>query len=117
MAEQDTILINQAYEAFNAREIDRVLATMDPNVHWPNGWEGGYVEGHTGVRDYWTRQWKEINPIVKPLSITKNKRGQIEVNVHQVAKDMQGNVLFDGIVKHVYTIEEGLIKSMEIEEP
>ena len=115
MSGQDTILINQAYEAFNAREIDRVLETMDPDVHWPNGWEGGYVEGHSGVRDYWTRQWKEINPTVNPLSIKKNENGQIEVDVHQVAKDMQGNVLFDGIVKHVYTIKDGLIKGMEIE--
>ncbi len=88
---------------------------MDTNVCWPNGWEGGYVEGHDEVRNYWTRQWKEIDPKVKPIFFKEKEGGQIEVTVHQIAKDMQGKILFDGIVKHVYTIENGLIKSMEIE--
>ncbi len=110
-------IIDLAYNAFNVRDIDTVLSVMHPDVYWPNGWEGGYVEGHRGVRDYWTRQWKEIDPNVKPVSMKENENGQIEVVVHQVAKDMQGNILFDGMVKHVYTIEHGLIKSMEIEQP
>jgi hypothetical protein len=41
--------------------------------------------------------------------------GQIEVVVHQIAKDLQGNVLFDGMVRHIYTIENGLIQNMEVE--
>ena len=117
MTEQYIIIINEAYKAFNARDIDKVLSFMHQNVHWPNGWEGGYVEGHSEVREYWTRQWKEINPTVKPVSIEESGNGQIAVKVQQVAKDMQGNILFDGIVKHVYTIDNGLIKSMEIEKP
>jgi hypothetical protein len=115
MEERYKNIINLAYEAFNARDVDTVLSVMHPDVHWPNGWEGGYVEGHSGVRDYWLRQWKEIDPSVKPLSFEENEIGQIEVHVHQVAKDMQGNILFDGIVKHIYTIADGLIESMEIQ--
>ena len=117
MKEQYKNIINEAYNGFNERNIDKVLSFMHSNVHWPNGWEGGYVEGHSGVREYWTRQWKEINPNVTPISMEENESGQIVVKVHQVAKDMQGNVLFDGIVKHIYTIYDGLIKSMEIEKP
>ncbi len=108
-------LINQAYKAFNARDIETVLSLMNTDIHWPNGWEGGYVEGHKEVRNYWTRQWKEIDPNVKPVSFKENKNGQIEVEVHQIAKDLQGKVLFDGMVKHIYTVENGKIKSMEIE--
>ena len=51
MTEQYKNIINLAYEAFNARDIDTVLSFMHQNVHWPNGWEGGYVEGHNGVRE------------------------------------------------------------------
>lgn len=115
MTEQYKNLLDGAYEAFNLRDIDSALLLMDTNVCWPNGWEGGYVEGHDEVRNYWTRQWKEIDPKVKPISFKEKEDGQIEVTVHQIAKDMQGKILFDGIVKHVYTIEKGLIKSMEIE--
>ena len=117
MNQQNEDLIKRAYAAFNERDIDTVLGLMRPDVHWPNGWEGGYVNGHDEVRDYWIRQWKEINPKVSPVSFKEKQDGQIEVEVHQVAKDLQNNVLFDGLVKHVYTVDEGKIKAMEIEKP
>ncbi len=111
-------IIEQAYKAFNARDIDAVLSLMEPTVQWPNGWEGGYVHGHQEVRDYWIRQWKEIDPTVKPLSIKERTDGRIEVHVQQTVKDLQGNVLFDGLVKHVYTFDSNdKIKHMEIVEP
>jgi hypothetical protein len=69
----------------------------------------GYVEGHDEVRNYWTRQRKEINPNVEPVSVNENENDEIEVNVHQVVKDMQGNALADGMVKHIYTLKNGLI--------
>lgn len=108
-------LINKAYKAFNDRDIDAALTLMTPDVHWPNGWEGGYVEGHAGVRAYWTRQWKEIDPHVEPISIQEGTNGKTVVEVEQQVKDMEGKLLFEGMVKHIYTIESGLIKSMEIE--
>jgi SnoaL-like domain len=115
MTEEYKDILVLAYQGFNARDIGAVLSLMDANVHWPNGWEGGYVEGHGEVRDYWTRQWREIKPNVQPISFAENEDGKIEAEVHQVVKDMQGNILSDGLVKHVYAIENGLIKSMEIE--
>ena len=115
--EQHTKVIDQAYKAFNARDVDTALSLMHQNVHWPNGWEGGYVQGHNEVRDYWARQWEEINPIVEPIACKQNQSGQIEVDVHQVVKDMQGTVLFNGLVKHVYTFDNGLITNMSIEKP
>jgi hypothetical protein len=115
MTQEDQTIITQAYAAFNSRNIDAVLQHMHSDVHWPNGWEGGYVSGHEAVRDYWTRQWKEINPTVKPLSFKEGSNGTIEVGVHQVVTNLEGQLLHDGLVKHIYTLEHGKIKSMEIE--
>jgi len=111
------ILIRQAYAGFNTRDIDSVLSLMAPDVAWPNGWEGGYVYGHDEIRDYWTRQWKEINSSVEPITVSEEPDGRIVVDVHQLAKDSSGKILFEGDVKHIYTLENGLIKSMEIEKP
>ena len=36
------------------------------------------------------------------------------VSVHQVVRDLYGRVVSDGMVAHVYRIEDGLIRSMEI---
>jgi nuclear transport factor 2 (NTF2) superfamily protein len=108
-------LIKKAYAAFNARDINTVLSTMHPDVHWPNGWEGGYVNGHEEVRNYWTRQWKELDPKVEPTAFKERENAQLEVEVHQLVKDLQGNVLFDGPVNHIYKFKDGLIINMDIE--
>lgn len=110
------ILFVTTYAAFNARAIDEVLANMHPDVDWPNGWEGGRVTGHDAVRAYWTRQWNELNPRVEPLRCDTDETGQIVVEVHQVIKDLSGSILADGIVQHVYELEDGLIRRMEIRE-
>lgn len=107
-------MLTRAYQAFNERDIDAVLQWMHPDVDWPNGMEGGRVRGHQGVRDYWTRQWKMIYPHVEPISIKDAASGHIVVEVHQVVYDLDGNLLGDQVIQHVYQIEDGLIKSMEI---
>lgn len=113
----DHDLLTKAYEAFNARDLDAALWMMHPEVDWPNGWEGGRVHGHSGVRDYWTRQWKEIDPHVEPRGFSTDENGRTVVDVHAVVRDLEGNILVDHRVQHVYLIEDGLIRSMEIREP
>jgi nuclear transport factor 2 (NTF2) superfamily protein len=108
-------LLKQAYTAFNARDTDAVLQFMHKHVSWPNGWEGGYVHGHDEVRDYWRRQWAAIDPYVEPVSFEELADGRITVHVHQLVKDLEGSILFDGQVKHIYNIENGLIQTMEIQ--
>lgn len=108
-------LIKKAYFAFNERDIDTALSTMQPNVQWSKAWEGGYISGHDEIREYWTRQWKEINPHVEPVGFIERPDGSLEVEVRQKVKDLAGNSVFDGTVKHIYTFENGLIKTMDIE--
>jgi hypothetical protein len=108
-------LFKKAYAAFNARDIDMALSTMDSDVEWPKAFEGGYVTGHDEIRKYWTRQWAEINPTVEPVTFNKRQNGTFEISVHQVVKDLQDNLMFDGIVKHIYTLQDGLLRRMEIE--
>jgi hypothetical protein len=109
-------LIKNAYAAFNARDIDAVLMIMHPEVKWPKAWEGGYAKGHDEVRDYWERQWKEIDPKVTPVGFRERENGTFEVEVEQLVKDLAGNILFDGKVLHVYMIKDDLFQQMDIEQ-
>ncbi|MBS1912224.1 MAG: nuclear transport factor 2 family protein [Bacteroidetes bacterium] len=77
-------LLIQAYNAFNARDVDAALDTMHPDVDWPNGMEGGRVQGRGAVRNYWCRQWTIIDPHVEPVAFTADVNGQIIAEVHQV---------------------------------
>jgi len=108
-------LIETAYKGFNSRDIDSVLPLMHPDIHWPKAFEGGYVVGREAIRVYWIRQWSEINPIVDPQFITNRGDGKIEVLVRQVVKGINGNLIFDGTVKHIYEIQDDLLLKMDIE--
>ncbi len=108
-------LIKKAYSAFNSRDINTALSTFHSDVQWPKAFEGGYVSGHDEIRRYWTRQWSEINPNVEPIGFNERQNGTFEVTVHQTVKDLQGNLLFDGAVKHIYTIQDDLLRKMDIE--
>src|SRR5579863_907774 len=107
-------LLRRVYAAFNRREIDTVLAEMDPDVDWPNGMEGGRVLGKAAVRDYWKRQFESLDPRVEPQSFTTEGDGRIAVDVHQVVHDKAGKLLVDQMIQHVYEIQDGRIRSMEI---
>jgi hypothetical protein len=110
----ETELLRAAYAAFNARDIDAALALMAPDVAWPKAFKGGVVRGPEEVRAYWTEQWSEINPRVEPVSFHPEDDGRISVEVHQVVRDLSGGILADEHVGHYFTLEHGLIQTMEI---
>jgi len=107
-------VIEQAYSAFNKRDIDGALALMTHDVSWPRASEGGKVVGKEEIRAYWTRQWGEFDPHVEPLAITEGDGGKVRVRVHQIVKSLQGDVLSDSEVLHVFTVKSGLIAAMDL---
>jgi len=109
-------LLKQTYQHFNDRDIDATLITMHPDVDWPIGMEGGRVHGHEAVRNYWTRQWTTIDPKVVPVKFDMEADGRINVTVHQVVKDIEGKLLVDQMIHHIYTIKDGSITTMEIKQ-
>jgi ketosteroid isomerase-like protein len=102
------------YAAFNARDVDRALAALHPDVDWPNGFEGGRVHGRAAVREYWRRQWELIDPRVEPRGFSTEADGRVAVDVRQVVHDRAGVLLKDEMVQHVYRIDDGLVRSMEL---
>ncbi len=107
-------MIEQAYAAFNKRDIDGASALMTEDVNWPKASEGGRVQGEEEIRAYWTRQWREFDGHVEPLAIAVVDGGKVRVRVHQLVKNLQGKVLSDSEVLHVFTMKRGLIAAMEL---
>ncbi len=108
-------MLRAAYRDFTARRVDAVLARMTPDVMWANGWEGGHVRGHEGVREYWTRQWAALDPHVEPLQIHEDEAGRWVVEVHMVVRGLSGQVVADRFDKHAYRLRDGLSARMDIE--
>jgi len=108
-------LIGHAYSAFNQRDIDAALALMTDDVSWPKASEGGKVIGKQEIRAYWTRQWSEFDPHVEPLAMTEEDGGRIRVKVHQLVNSLEGDVLSDSKVVHLFTLRNGLIAAMDLD--
>jgi ketosteroid isomerase-like protein len=107
--------LRAAYRAFNARDLDRAIATMHPDVDWPNAWEGGRVVGHDAVAAYWARQFEAISSVVEPEGFEEGPDGAITVTVHQVVRDARTQELVsDARVLHRYRLEGGLISRMDV---
>lgn len=109
-------ILNAAYAAFNARDLDAAIELMDPEVDWPNAWEGDQVVGREAVLAYWRRQFEAISSRVEPEGFCEEADGSVTVEVHQVVHDAQGGeLLSDSRVRHRYWLEGGLIVRMEVE--
>jgi ketosteroid isomerase-like protein len=107
-------LLRRTYAAFNARDVDGVMAVLHPEVDWPNVLEGTRLHGHAAVRDYWTRQFATIDPRVEPQGFRREPDGRVAVAVHQVVRDRSGVLLADSLVQHVYRLRDGLVDHMEV---
>jgi ketosteroid isomerase-like protein len=110
----DVELLRHVYARFNARDMEGVLAKMHEDVVWANGMDGGYVNGRNGVREYWTRQWGMVDPRVEPVGFSRSSDGDVMVEVQQVVHDLEGNLLLNRVVGHVFRIEDGLIRRFDI---
>ncbi|MDW5598881.1 nuclear transport factor 2 family protein [Conexibacter stalactiti] len=110
-------LIRSIYAAFNARDVERVLAALGPDVDWPNVADGTRIHGHDAVRAYWTAQFAAIDPRVEPLALRPLADGRVAVDVHQRIQALDGTLLHEEPVVHVYSFRDGLITRMDVESP
>lgn len=106
--------LQNLYAAFNKREIETIISSMRSDVKWANGLEGGFVYGRDQVRQYWTEQFKNIQPELETLKFETDEKNRDVVTVHQIVKDLQGNTLADMTVRQIFTIEDELISLYEI---
>ena len=108
-------MLDAAYRAFNARDLATLLGFMTPDVAWPKGMTGVYLQGQDAVGAYWTELWQELDAHLEPLRYEALPDGRVAVTVQQVARDWAGAVLVDGKVRHVYGFRNGLIQRMDIQ--
>jgi ketosteroid isomerase-like protein len=106
--------LQKLYAAFNEREFETVLSMMESNVTWANGMEGEFVYGRDAVREYWRKQFEATQGQLEPLKYEIDENNRSFVTVHLTVKDLQGNLLVEKTVDHIFTIENGLIGVFEI---
>ena len=108
------VLLATAYGALNLRQIDTFLSLVTPDVAWPHALEGTILTGHDQVRTYWISVWGMISPQLTPVRYHAEADGRTGVLVRQQVRDLQGAMLVDRSIEHLYRITDGKIAAMEI---
>ena len=67
------------------------------------------------MRAYWERQFSLIDSRVEPDAFEEMPDGRVSVTVHQRVRDLDGNVISDGHIRHVYGLRDGLVVRMDID--
>jgi hypothetical protein len=106
----DQRLVQQAYDAFNARAPEAALATLHAGVQWDDG-EGHMLRGHDAVRHHWEQQWAAASPTIEVIELSEMESGilaQIRLNLRK-----DGRTETQQLVNEL-TFRDGLIFSMRI---
>ena len=115
MSDSLNYFFQELYKNFNDRKIDLVISQMTENVKWANRMEGGYVYGHNGVREYWSRQFSMISSKLTPLEIDIENE-TVRIKAHQVVHDLDGKLLADEIVYHIFQLRGNKIAEFGVGE-
>jgi hypothetical protein len=109
-------LLRQAYESFNAKDVEALLAVMTDDVDWPNMLEGSRLVGHDAVREYWRGQFRTTDPRLEITGVDEEGDATV-LSVHQSICDLEGTVLREADVEHVYRFREGKVARMDVRMP
>jgi limonene-1,2-epoxide hydrolase len=107
-------MLEALYSALNARDIEVALDHLAPGVDWPNEETGSRVHGRDAVRAYWQKQWKEIDPTVEPMRINITGDGKAHVFVDQLVRALDGEILQNRQVEHVFEFDGPFISRMTV---
>ena len=109
--------VRNAYNAYNARDIEAAVALMAPDVEWPDVAKGGFVHGRNEVREHWREQFAAADPRIEPLEFHERPDGQLAVEVRQQVFSTHGSPVSDERLTHVYAFRGGLIGRMDVLDP
>lgn len=117
MSDRKTLLA-RLYAAFNDRDVGALIASMHPDVSWPNFLEGGRIEGRDALRAYWIDQFKLVTPEASPIEMRELSEDRVFVRLHYVIKALDGGgVWTDEITNNTFTFAGDEILRMDWGEP
>jgi hypothetical protein len=101
-----------AYELFNDRRFDQLLALMVEDVQWPDVAAGAVLVGRPAIRRYWETMFAVSNPRVLPREYVSVGSDVFAV-VEQRISDLGGAPIAEPVVVyHRYSFRAGLITCM-----
>lgn len=107
------VLLLRAYLAYNAQDLDRLVAFVSDDVDWPDD-QGSRLHGTQALVAYWTEQWARVRVHDQPVALRQLDDGRIAAHVSQVVRSLDGAVLSTGEFTHLHRFDGDRIARLDI---
>lgn len=105
-------LLENAYGAYNRRDVDGLLELLTEDVDWPDG--DARLVGRAAVRRYWLHQFTGTRTHDEPVRFVALSPDRTAVHIDQTVRDRDGRLLSRSALRYAFTVRDGLISRLDI---
>lgn len=106
--------VERLYDANQRRDFGAFRALVHPHLEWPDLTRGGALDSPEAVRDYWAYNDRALRIEMTPVKVELDDAGRIVVLANQVVWNLAGKLWSDLMVRHRYTLRDGLFWRLEV---
>jgi nuclear transport factor 2 (NTF2) superfamily protein len=99
------------YDAYNARDLPRVLANLAPDVEWDDG-AGNMLRGKEAVAAHWREQWRKADARVAIETLAWHG-AMLRLTIRLDVRKPDGSRAQQALTNRI-TFSDGLICAMRI---
>ena len=106
-------VLEQAYEAFNARDLARLRPLVHPQATWPNTLEDGSpLVGKEAVMGHFGRMFATMTPNIHVIEVIQETTDALTVAAQYAVERRAGQVWSDTRARLTYHFRDGLLAGM-----
>ncbi|MDP1737854.1 MAG: nuclear transport factor 2 family protein [Caulobacter sp.] len=108
--------ITELWTAVNRQDFEAAIALLHPDVDWQDIVNGGRLHGIAAVRAYWTRISELLTSDSSPITYRLIGEDRIAARMLHSLTGKQGKVWGEEALTQVFTLRDGLIVRMDLDE-
>ena len=110
-------LLSRLHDGIVRGDIEAVMRCFHPAAQMHDALEGGLVTGHDEIRAYYLRQFATVRADASLLSVLHCEAEMFDTLVQVMVRGVDGGFWWEGQIRAVYQLRDGLIASIEVTEP
>lgn len=107
-------LLRCAFNAFNRRDADELLALVGDDVAWSS--DAGMLN-KGDLRSFWARQWSNVRTHDKVTHVERVSERDYLVSLDQEIRSLNGSLISSGSFRYGFVVENGRIAALSTRDP
>jgi hypothetical protein len=109
-------VIARLHDALDRRDLDAVTALIHPQARFRDYLDGGELIGRDAVRGFYQRLFDMLAPGLDLIGLKTLPDGRVRADIQSSVRAPSGHLWSDTRVVAIYTVLDGLISSVELQD-